>query len=123
MGDVMAVTTPLAPAREGEHGYTKERSCMSKQQLSDTSGGHGKSPLAHITLTDTEMQQLLKNFLADKTEVCEDDVLMLAYWAETMRRGAHALRLVLDGTLHPVVQGREVMLLPRMRAGDDTSDE
>ena len=59
-------------------------------------------------LTQGETERLLRAFLADKTQVREEDVFILARWAQRVRMEAVLLEMVLDGEVIPTVEDGEV---------------
>jgi hypothetical protein len=71
------------------------------------------SPVRPVELTEDELERLLGAFIEGKTEILEDDAVLLVQWAQHMRMGAMILQLVLDGELTPTVEHGEVKIALR----------
>jgi hypothetical protein len=76
---------------------------MSKSQVSRTAGARVKLHQPTEVFTPEELQRLCAVFVQAKTEVLEDDLVVLITWAQQMRMGAVVLDMVFKGDLVPVV--------------------
>ena len=63
-------------------------------------------------LTAEEVAQLMQVFTRGKTEVLEQDCLILCQWAEVQKFGAYVLFLVLEGRVAVSVEAGTVTLGP-----------
>ena len=64
------------------------------------------------------MARLLQAFCEGKTDILEEDALILVKWAMAQRMGALVLAMVLDGDLTPTVEGGNVTVALRKSGGD-----
>jgi len=89
---------------------------MSELTLLHNGRAHCKQP-PPAALTDDEMQRLLRAFLRGKTEVPEEDIMLVVQWAIHQRMGAVLLDLALDGDLALMVEHGEVKVAMPVSGG------
>ena len=59
-------------------------------------------------LTDAEMERLVSAFCEGKSTILEDDLLLVARWAEKVKFEHLMLNMILRGQLRPVLLAGEV---------------
>ena len=82
---------------------------MSKPPVFHTPAGAVKRPLLHLgALTEDEMLRLMRAFTTGKTEVLDDDAMVLVQWAHAQRMGAMVLDMILAGEVVPSIHAGQV---------------
>lgn len=66
--------------------------------------------LRPVELTELETERLMHAFIKGKTEVSEEDCMVLLKWAMTQRMGALMVEWMIEGSIRPVVIGQDVLV-------------